>query len=217
MRLSTRLFSAVVVSVVVMASPASAANSNSGTESFEYFAPASHPTTVPIGWKLFCNERPRECAPVDATTTTVKLTPANWAQLVQINDLANVNIEGVTDNDHYDIYRKNIPNWWTFPDDGKGNCNDYVMLKKKLLVEAGWPKSALLLTVVLDHERLGHLVLTVRTDRGDLILDNMNARILRWSETGYVFIKRQSPSNPSTWLAIEPQEYVVGTASSSVR
>jgi predicted transglutaminase-like cysteine proteinase len=105
-------------------------------------------------------------------------------------------------------------NWWTYPDDGKGNCNDYVMLKRKLLVEAGWPKAALMLTVVLDHQQEGHLVLTVKTSSGDLILDNMNAKILRWYETGYTFIKRQSASNPNTWLTIDPR-YAV-TLSSSI-
>ncbi len=208
---------AVLFSSAFVGAPAHAEQTASRYDSMEYFAPTGKPTTMPIGWKLFCDERPRECAPTDGGAAVVKLTPANWAQLVVVNDLANVNIEGVADDEHYNIYRRNIPNWWTFPDDGKGNCNDYVMLKKKLLIEAGWPKSALLLTVVLDHERLGHLVLTVRTDRGDLILDNMNARIVRWSETGYVFIKRQSPLNPNTWVAIEPQQYVVGSASSSLR
>jgi len=206
-----------MVSAVLAVSPVFAEQIAARNDSIEFFAPTGKITTMPIGWKLFCDERPRECAPTDGGAAIVKLTQANWAQLVVVNDLANVNIEGVADDEHYDIYRRNIPNWWTFPDDGKGNCNDYVMLKKKLLIEAGWPKSALLLTVVLDHERLGHLILTVRTDRGDLILDNMNARIVRWSETGYIFIKRQSPTNPNVWVAIDPQQYVVGSASSSVR
>jgi predicted transglutaminase-like cysteine proteinase len=206
-----------MLSFMLIRAPAFAEQNTSRNDSIEFFAPTGKSTAMPIGWKLFCDERPRECAPTDGGAAAVKLTQANWAQLVIINDLANVNIEGVADDEHYDIYRRNIPNWWTFPDDGKGNCNDYVMLKKKLLIEAGWPKSALLLTVVLDHEKLGHLVLTVRTDRGDLILDNMNARIVRWSETGYVFIKRQSPTNPNIWVAIDPQQYVVGSASSSVR
>jgi len=217
MRRQIMMATAAMISLMFDVGSVMADQVTARTDSIEYFAPTGKTTTMPIGWKLFCGERPRECAPVDAATSVVKLTEANWAQMVIINDLANVHIEGVADDEHYDIYRRNIPNWWTFPDDGRGTCNDYVMLKKKLLIEAGWPKSALLLTVVLDHERMGHLVLTVRTDRGDLILDNMNARIVRWSETGYIFIKRQAPTNPNLWVAIDPQEYVASSASASLR
>jgi predicted transglutaminase-like cysteine proteinase len=78
-------------------------------------------------------------------------------------------------------------------------------MKRKLLVEAGWPKAALLMTVVIDHHGDGHLILMVRTDRGDLILDNMRDDIVTWDRTGYRFVKRQSASNPNDWIAIEAQ------------
>ena len=44
--------------------------------------------------------------------------------------------------------------------------------------------------------------LTVRTDRGDFVLDNMKPQIRRWDKTGYVFIKRQSQKNPQVWVAL---------------
>jgi predicted transglutaminase-like cysteine proteinase len=94
-------------------------------------------------------------------------------------------------------------NWWTYPDDGKGNCNDYVLIKRKLLIEAGWPKAALLMTVVVDHHGDGHLILMVRTHRGDLILDNMRQEILPWDRTAYRFVKRQSAFDPNAWVSIQ--------------
>jgi predicted transglutaminase-like cysteine proteinase len=150
--------------------------------------------------------------PSGESVQSVKLEPYAWRQLVTINTLVNSNIDGATDNDHYGIAKLGIPNWWTYPDDGRGNCNDYVLLKRRLLIEAGWPKSALLMTVVLDHEGAGHLVLTVKTSAGDLILDNLNTEIVRWYETGYTFLKRQSPTNPSVWLAIDSRQAVASTA-----
>jgi len=196
-------------------SPASALQQSSPNDlSQPAFEPVLKATTVPYGWALFCKQAPGECQVPERSADTVQLDQDLWRQLVSINTLVNSNIDGVTDNDHYGIYKMGIRNWWTYPDDGKGNCNDYVMLKRKLLVEAGWPKAALALTVVLDHEHEGHLVLTVRTSSGDLILDNMNAMILRWYETGYTYIKRQSASNPNTWLSIDPR-YAV-TVSSSI-
>jgi len=37
---------------------------------------------------------------------------------------------------------------WSYPDDGYGDCEDYALLKRRMLIEAGWPREALLLTLV---------------------------------------------------------------------
>ena len=49
----------------------------------------------------------------------------------------------------------------------------------------------------------GHAVLTVKTDKGEFILDNQVQDILLWSDTNYRFVKRQSPVNAGEWLEIE--------------
>lgn len=133
-----------------------------------------------------------------------KVDEDRWAELQQINQLVNHEIQGVGDDDHYGIYKMGIMNWWTYPDDGMGNCNDYVLLKRKLLIEAGWPHSALLLTVVLDKHNEGHLVLMARTNDGDLVLDNLDDAVKTWSATGYTYIKRQSADDPNVWFRLEP-------------
>jgi predicted transglutaminase-like cysteine proteinase len=93
---------------------------------------------------------------------------------------------------------------WTYPLSGKGDCEDYVLLKMSKLMERGWPQSVLLITVVRDEHGEGHAVLTVRTNRGDLILDNKHSRILAWKDTPYQFIKRQSAENPRQWESLIP-------------
>jgi predicted transglutaminase-like cysteine proteinase len=45
----------------------------------------------------------------------------------------------------------------------------------------------------------------VRTDSGDLILDNMRDDIVAWDQTGYRFVKRQSALNHNDWVSIPPQ------------
>ena len=72
-----------------------------------------------------------------------------------------------------------------------------MLLKRRMLMEAGWPREALLITVVRDKKGEGHAVLTVKTDKGEFILDNQEEDILLWSETGYRFVKRQSQSDPN--------------------
>jgi predicted transglutaminase-like cysteine proteinase len=43
-----------------------------------------------------------------------------------------------------------------------------------MLIEASWPREALLLTLVRGADGEGHAVLTVTTDKGDYVVDNMS-------------------------------------------
>jgi predicted transglutaminase-like cysteine proteinase len=167
------------------------------------FAPVGMIKPPPYGWRHFCAAQPAECETAPTLPSLVQLTVQSWTELNKINAIVNEEIEPISDEDHYRIYEQNILNWWTYPDDGKGNCNDYAMMKRKLLIEAGWPMTALWLTVVIDYHGAGHLVLMIRTDRGDLILDNMRKQIVRWNRTSYRFVMRQSELDPNNWVSIE--------------
>jgi len=94
----------------------------------------------------------------------------------------------MTDLEHWGVVER-----WNYPDDGYGDCEDYVLAKRRLLIQAGWPREALFVTVGRDKRGDGHAVLTVKTDKGEFVLDNQNDQILLWSDTGYRFVKRQSP------------------------
>jgi predicted transglutaminase-like cysteine proteinase len=191
---------AFAVSAAMFAAPLNAGALASPDASF---APAGMIKPPPYGWRHFCAAQPAECEPAPALPSLVQLTVQSWTELNKINAIANEEIEPISDEDHYRIYEQNILNWWTYPDDGKGNCNDYALMKRKLLIEAGWPMASLWLTVVIDHHGAGHLILMIRTDRGDLILDNMRKRIVRWNRTGYRFVMRQSELDPNKWVSIE--------------
>lgn len=156
-------------------------------------------TSAPIGWQQFCRDNPAECRVGPLRAQTVRADRATWAILVRINLHVNAAIEPVTDMDQYGVEEK-----WTYPVSGQGDCEDYVLLKKRLLVEAGLPASALLVTVVRDLNGDGHAVLTVRTDAGDYVLDNENNDIRLWHVTGYRFVKRQSAQDPNRWVTVGP-------------
>jgi predicted transglutaminase-like cysteine proteinase len=165
---------------------------------------------APIGYVEFCNEMPKECAANDSEPRDVVFTAKVWKDLVRVNKWANDAIAPITDMDHWGIVEK-----WSYPDDGKGDCEDYVLLKRRMLMQAGWPREALLITVVRDKRGDGHAVLTVKTDKGDFILDNQEEQVLLWSETGYRFVKRQSQGNPNRWVALGDTRPTVATATSS--
>lgn len=156
------------------------------------------PTSAPVGFIQFCRLNMPDCVGTSATPPKVVLTQAKWTELVSINTEINNRIEPMTDLENY-----GVAEWWSYPDNGRGDCEDYQLLKRKMLMERGWPAGALLMTVVRDQNNEGHAVLTVRTDRGDLILDNENSQILIWSQTPYRFVKRQMPTDVSHWEGIE--------------
>jgi predicted transglutaminase-like cysteine proteinase len=83
-----------------------------------------------------------------------------------------------------------------------------------MLMQAGWPRQALLITVVRDQKGEGHAVLTVKTDKGEFILDNQNEEILLWSDTGYRYVKRQSQTDPNVWVALGDTRPATSTATS---
>ena len=63
----------------------------------------------------------------------------------------------------------------------------------------------------------GHAVLTVKTDKGEFVLDNQNENVLAWTDTGYRFVKRQSQSDPNVWVSLGDNRPAVATASSRDR
>jgi predicted transglutaminase-like cysteine proteinase len=160
----------------------------------------------PIGWVQFCQDRPWECRTEPSEARDVDLTNAALRDLERVNRYVNDNVKPLTDLEQYGVVEK-----WTFPDSGYGDCEDYVLLKRRMLLQLGWPRSALLITVVRDKKGDGHSVLTVRTNRGELVLDNQVEEILFWQDTGYRYTKRQSQTDPNVWVSLgdpRPTPYV---------
>lgn len=151
----------------------------------------------PIGWVDFCIEYQPECATKSSAPRDVVLSSQAWTDLVKVNAWVNDAIKPITDMEHWGRVER-----WNYPDDGYGDCEDYVLLKRRMLIQAGWPREALLITVVRDKKGDGHAVLTVKTDRGEFILDNQEPQVLPWERTGYRFVKRQSQADPNTWVLL---------------
>ncbi|WP_406682126.1 transglutaminase-like cysteine peptidase [Rhodobium gokarnense] len=162
----------------------------------ERFMPTAGNTTAPIGHVQFCKANRGECSSRSKTAKVVQLTRSRWNEMIEINDYVNGRIKPVTDQELY-----KVAEYWTYPTT-EGDCEDYVLLKARILADRGWPKSALLITVVRDTAGDGHAVLTVRTDRGDFVLDNQVGAVLPWNETEYRYVKRQSETDSARWKRI---------------
>jgi predicted transglutaminase-like cysteine proteinase len=153
---------------------------------------------APAAFHDFCRRNPAECRPAGPILSAVAMTSDRWSELQAVNSSINGSVAEVSDATHYG--REEV---WSLPVDGAGDCEDFVLAKRKELIARGWPSSVLLITVVRMRSGTGHAVLTVVTDRGDYVLDNRNSSVRLWSETGYTFFSRQSAANPRVWSVVD--------------
>lgn len=170
-------------------------------------APVLSQTRPPIGWADFCTRHPAECDTDTVAPESVSLTKSAWASLLKVNAVVNARIKQAEDIDVY-----GIAEYWDYPSKNIGDCEDFALQKRKLLIDMGMPRQALLMTVVRDQEGLGHAVLTVVTDKGDFILDNKVNPILAWVDTGYSFVKRQSSTQDDQWVRLGEPSTLATTA-----
>ena len=153
-------------------------------------------TSQPIGHYEYCQTNRSDCRIKARSMKPMVLTRERWSEMVETNAYANATVTPVTDMDYF-----GVPEIWSMPE-AYGDCEDYALLKRRMLMEKGWPASVLLVTVVRQPNGDGHAVLTVRTDRGDFILDNLNERVMPWNKTEYRFLKRQAAAHSGKWEGI---------------
>ncbi|MFD2238466.1 transglutaminase-like cysteine peptidase [Aureimonas populi] len=166
-----------------------------GTGSAAATMPTLGQSSQPIGHYEFCKTYSDQCT-ANRTVAVAPMSDALWQTMVQINSAVNTAIFPRTDQEMH-----GVPELWSYPTT-EGDCEDYALLKQYMLEREGLPRSALLITVVRQPNGEGHAVLTVRTDRGDFVLDNLDERVLDWKETPYRFLKRQSERHAGQWLGV---------------
>ena len=154
-------------------------------------------TSQPIGHYEFCQKYAAECNVRSKLTAPPRVTEYGWKLVREINASVNNSIIAMTDQEIYG--RDEV---WEYPTTA-GDCEDYVLLKRKMLIENGFSVPDLLITVVRKPDGEGHAVLTLRTTEGDLILDNLSDEVKLWTDTQYTYLKRQASFNSGRWVSIE--------------
>lgn len=154
-------------------------------------------TSQPIGHYDFCKTHRSECNIHPTDLRPIRITPKIWNVIVKVNLTVNRDVKPLSDMDHYG--KEEV---WAYPDDGLGDCEDYVLEKRRELARKGFSLADLLITVVRKRDGEGHAVLTVRTDHGDFILDNLTDNVKTWTATPYRYLKRQAAYNTGKWVTI---------------
>lgn len=158
--------------------------------------PVGGEATPPYGFIGFCLRNRSECGGGTDAPSTPRLTAAAWNELNAVNDYVN-RLPQIEDQANYGVRE-----YWAYPNERGGDCEDLALEKKRELVKRGWPADALLMATGVEADGEAHAVLVVVTDRGDYVLDNKNWSIVAWNEAPYVWKERQTRERPYMWASI---------------
>lgn len=186
---------AAVVMVVSLANTSTNAYAASKTSnhSFAALKTKTRATMPPFAYIQFCVRNRAACRNsagklAMAGGNSVKLTKRLEKQLASVNRSVNSSMrprrDGGTDRWAVGVQT--------------GDCEDFALTKRARLIAAGWPSSALSMTVVRTHSGEGHAVLSVHTSQGTLVLDNLNKSVRPLRRVPYRIIAMQTGS-PMQW------------------
>jgi predicted transglutaminase-like cysteine proteinase len=155
------------------------------------------PTLAPMAFTQFCLKYPGDCKPQRMLLAgdRIELNQTRWSELESVSRTVNASIHPERNQDGLAGEK-----WLLGP--LRGDCNDYAVTKRHQLLAKGWPARTVLLSEVVTAWGEHHLVTVVRTDRGDLVLDNLTDQIKPWSRTPYRWVRMQTPKNPNYWASI---------------
>jgi predicted transglutaminase-like cysteine proteinase len=155
------------------------------------------PTLAPMAFTQFCLKYPRDCKSgrLLFEGDRIELNEMRRSELESINRTVNSSI-------HPERNQNGLAGEKLLLGPVRGDCNDYAVTKRHQLITRGWPARDVLLSEVATVSGEHHLVTVVRTNGGDLVLDNLTNRIMPWSHTPYRWVRIQTPKNPNYWASV---------------
>ena len=151
--------------------------------------PAAQAENAPLGFQLMCLQHPDAPECKGGGAAKVKATSTVMATLKRVNTHVNRTIKPKLDPDGTDVWTVNA---------AAGDCEDYVLTKRRQLINSGIPAGSLRIAYVKTRRGVDHAILIVKTNGKDLVLDNLSATIKPLSQTGYRVIS-VSGANPLKW------------------
>jgi predicted transglutaminase-like cysteine proteinase len=156
------------------------------------------PTPIAFSENAIADQQSVNVADSEATATTALMTWMSRSEreqlklLNQVNQSVNREVKKASDLDLY-----GQPEYWSLPRlvDGKlyGDCEDYALEKRRQLIAAGVPQSALSLAVAFTARGESHAVLMISLKSGDWVLDNLTPWATPWEDLNYRWVERQVP------------------------
>jgi predicted transglutaminase-like cysteine proteinase len=152
----------------------------------------AQPARVPPGAQNLCKNHSWACS--GDTRGSVRDSGAILTLAHSVNRSVNARIKPRTDQSLYGVEEH-----WTLPVDA-GDCEDYALLKMRMLIDRGVPPSRLRLAQVMKRSVPSHVVLIVEPTPGSqYVLDSLQGGITPRDDSPYVFLKIQKRNNPASW------------------
>lgn len=146
-------------------------------------------TLAPFSFVKFCRSNPADCRRAGGPAVA-HLTATRERELYRVNAAVNRSIKPAGETGAKDRWQADV---------AAGDCEDFVLTKRRRLVALGWSPRTLRIAVTRTAEGEGHAVLVVKTSKGDLVLDNRTPAVKRFQHTDLTWIKIQSDDNPRMW------------------
>jgi predicted transglutaminase-like cysteine proteinase len=161
------------------------------------------PVLAPMAHIVFCLKYPVDCEAMKSSfrPRSIELTEERWNEIVSVNASVNRSI----------YFAPNAlglagEKWLIAP--RAGDCNDFAVTKRHELLTRGWPSRSLLLAEVVTSWGEHHLVLIVRLNQEDFVLDTLSPDVRPWWKANYRWVRVQQPRNPRFWATIrEPPTF----------
>jgi predicted transglutaminase-like cysteine proteinase len=188
--------------------------------------PLGRATSAPAGYLAFCARQPGECRELAGQALTAPALTGFWREAFATDQTSAVSpVEGASaprqalsadalpllNAVNREVNGAIAPaddrgdDLWSLPlAEGRrtGDCEDYVLEKRRALIARGVPAQTLSIAVARTLSGETHAVLVAATKAGELVLDNRSPWIVAWNETGYRWVKRQAPGDPAHWVRV---------------
>lgn len=128
--------------------------------------PVRKTASSPIAFSLYCLRNIDECP--TKGPKKVAWTTELRSKIVEVQHRVNADI--TPRNDAADVWQADV---------AFGDCDDYVMTKRRHLIKAGIPATAMDLRIKRLADGQGHVTLLVRTTEGTYELDNLRKSVVR--------------------------------------
>lgn len=127
------------------------------------------------------------------------MTTEDWDATDQLNRQINRQIRRASDQRQY-----GVGDYWSVPTGRapRGDCEDYVLAKRRAMIDLGYPQTAFSIALVETSWGESHAVLLMMTSEGEFVLDNLTPKIVRWDQADYRWVKRQIPGHTLEWAVV---------------
>jgi predicted transglutaminase-like cysteine proteinase len=146
----------------------------------------------PLAYRDFCGQNEQACKL--SGPSIVQWSRELHGKLQQTNMHVNDSVEFVPDPEN-----SGEEEVWDFPSAGKGDCEDFMLEKRKRLIDAGLPSASMTCGIAFHQVQLfPHAVLLVETTAGTFVLDNIYDEVLCWDAVPYFYTRRERPDGQWT-------------------